>query len=127
MIVLDASVLIAHLNGNDAHHERAKRLLRESGGEALAASTMTLAEALVQGARTDQLRELRAAIERLGVTELLTGADAHVRLAELRAKTGRKLPDCCVLLAAKEIGGVVASFDSALIEAAESLNLLTRT
>lgn len=125
MIVLDASVLIAHLDGDDAHHEKAKRLLSESEGEALGASTITLAETLVLGAKTGQLREMREAIERLGVTERLTGADAHVRLAELRAKTGRKFPDCCVLLAAKEIGGVVASFDSALIEAAKDLNLLT--
>lgn len=125
MIILDASVLIAHLDRNDAHHERAERLLRENQGRALAASTITLAEVLVAGARTGQLRELREAIERLGVTEQLSGADAHVRLAELRAKTGHKLPDCCVLLAAKEIGGVVASFDAALIDAAKSLNLLT--
>jgi predicted nucleic acid-binding protein len=125
VIVLDASVLIAHLDGDDAHHEKAKRLLSESEGEALAASTITLAETLVLGAKTGQLREMREAIERLGVTELLTGADAHVRLAELRARTGHKLPDCCVLLAAKEIGGVVASFDSALTEAAKDLKLVT--
>lgn len=125
MIILDASVLIAHLDRNDAHHERAERLLRESNGGALGASTMTLAEVLVAGARTGELRELRAAIERLGVAEQPSGPDAHVRLAELRAQTGRKLPDCCVLLAAKEIGGVVASFDAALIDAAKSLKLLT--
>lgn len=125
MIILDASVLIAHLDRNDAHHERAERLLRENNGRALGASTITLAEALVAGARSGQLRELRGAIERLGVTEMLTGSDAHVRLAELRARTGHKLPDCCVLLAAKEIGGAVASFDAALIEAAKGLKLLT--
>lgn len=125
MIVLDASVLIAHLDGNDAHHERAKRLLSETEGEALGASTITLAEVLVKGALTDQLRELREAIEGLGVAEMLSEADAHVRIAELRARTGCKIPDCCVLLAAKEIGGVVASFDSALTEAAESLDLIT--
>lgn len=125
MIVLDASVLIAHLDRNDAHHEQAKRLLRESDGETLAASTITLAETLVKGARTGQLREVRGAIERLGVTELLPGADAHVRLAELRARTGRKLPECCVLLAAKEVGGKVASFDAALTEAAKDLKLVT--
>lgn len=127
MIVLDASVLIAHLDASDAHHEKAKLLLSESEGEALAANTVTLAETLVAAARTDQLRETREAIERLGVTELPFGADAHVRLAELRARTGRKLPDCCVLLAAKEIGGVVASFDSALTGAAASLGLFTRS
>ena len=125
MIVLDASVLIAHLNGNDAHHTRAGRLLVNSDGEALAANTVTLAETLVAAARGDQLREMRDAIEGLGVTELPFGVDAHVRLAELRARTGHRLPDCCVLLAAEEIGGVVASFDSALIEAAKSLELVT--
>lgn len=125
MIVLDASVLIAHLSERDVHHERAVHLLEESAGETLAANTVSLGEALVEPAEKGKLRETRAAIERLGVTELPFGADAHVRLAELRAKTGRKLPDCCVLLAAKEIGGVVASFDSALIEAAKSLNLIT--
>lgn len=125
MIVLDASVLIAHLDRNDAHHERAERLLSESAGETLAAGTITLAETLVAGARTGQLRELREAIEHLGVSELRTGTDAHARLAELRAQTGHKLPDCCVLLAAKEVGGAVASFDSALTEAAASLSLRT--
>jgi predicted nucleic acid-binding protein len=125
VIVLDASVLIAHLDGNDAHHENAERLLSESGGETLAASTITLAETLMAAARAGQLREMREAIERLGVVELSFGADAHVRLAELRAQTGRKLPDCCVLLAAKEVGGVVASFDSPLTEAARSQKLLT--
>jgi predicted nucleic acid-binding protein len=125
LIVLDASVLIAHLSERDALHERAVRLLEENAGETLAANTVSLGEALVEPAQKGTLRETRAAFERLGVTELPFGADAHVRLAELRAKTGHKLPACCVLLAAKEIGGVVASFDAALIEAAKGLNLLT--
>lgn len=125
MIVLDASVLIAHLDGRDAHHERARRLLGDSGGESLAASPISLAETLVAPARADRLGDARTALERLGVVELPLGADAHVRLAELRTVTGCKLPDCCVLVAAKECGGVVASFDAALTEAAASLNLVT--
>jgi len=63
----------------------------------------------------------------LALGRVLGDPDAHVRLAELRARTGHKLPHCCLLLAAKEIGGVVASFDSALIEAATDLKLLTRS
>ena len=125
MIIVDASVLIAHLDGNDAHHENAERVLVQSGGETLAASTITLAETLVAAARGGRLREMREAIDRLGVVELPFGADAHFRLAELRAQTGCKLPDCCVLLAAKEVGGVVASFDSPLTKAAKSQKLLT--
>lgn len=125
MIVLDASVLIAHLDGRDAHHERAGRLLAETGSATLGASPLTLAETLVAPARAGLLVDARDALERLGVVELPLGADAHVRLAELRSTTGRKLPDCCVLLAAKERGGTVASFDPALTEAAAALNLRT--
>jgi predicted DNA-binding protein (UPF0278 family) len=33
------------------------------------------------------------------------------------------LPDCCVLLAAQEHDGVVASFDVGLLEAARALGL----
>lgn len=125
MIVLDASVLIAHLDGRDAHHERAGRLLTERADESLGASPISLAETLVAPARAGLLVEARDALERLGVAELPLGADSHVRLAELREQTGCKLPDCCVLLAAKEIGGVVASFDTTLTEAAASLHLVT--
>jgi predicted nucleic acid-binding protein len=37
-----------------------------------------------------------------------------VRLALLRAETGLKLPDCCVLLAAEQSGAAVATFDDRL-------------
>lgn len=125
MIVLDASFLIAHLDAHDAHHERALRLLSENADESLGASTVTIAETLVIPARAGLLVDGRDTLEQMGVVELSFGVDAHVRLAELRAKTGHKLPDCCVLMAAKEIGGVVASFDTALTEAAAGLKLVT--
>lgn len=118
MIVLDASVLIAHLDQRDAHHERAKRLLSGTGAEPLGASTITLAETLVAPARADRLADASAALERLEVSELPLGDEGLSRLAQLRADTGCKLPDCCVLLAAQTYGGAVASFDSALLEAA---------
>jgi len=123
LIVLDASVLIAHLNQGDAHHKQGERLFAEASPETLGASPISLAEALVVPAGAGLLREAREAFERLRIVELTLGADAEYRLAELRAETGRKLPDCCVLLAAKEIGGVVATFDAALTEAAAGLNL----
>lgn len=34
MTVLDASVLIGHLDGNDPHHARAASLLKATGGQA---------------------------------------------------------------------------------------------
>jgi predicted nucleic acid-binding protein len=125
VIVLDASVLIAHLDERDAHHVKAGQLLAESGAEALGASTVSLAKTLVAPARAGRLADASAALERLGVVELTLGAKAPALLAQLRADTGRKLPDCAVLLAAQERDGVVASFDAALIGAAVDLKLAT--
>ncbi len=125
MIVLDASVLIAHLDERDAHHERASRLLADTGAEPLGASTITLAETLVAPTRVGRLEDVAAALDRLGVAELPLGNEAPARLANLRAEVGCKLPDCCVLLAAREHDGAVASFDSALIDAAKGLGLPT--
>lgn len=125
MIVLDASVLIAHLDERDAHHEQATRLLADSGVDPLCASTISLAETLVAPARAGRLGDAIAALERLVVVELPLGKDAPARLARLRADTGHKLPDCCVLLAAREHGGAVASFDPALIGTASELGLAT--
>ncbi len=125
MIVLDASVIIAHLDQRDAHHERAKSLLAGTGVEPLGASTITLAETLVAPARAGRLADATTVLERLGVGELPLGDEAPAHLAQLRVTSGCKLPDCCVLLAAKEHGGRIASFDSALIVAAEALGLST--
>jgi len=126
VIVLDASVLIAHLDERDAHHERATRLLADTGVEPLGASTITLAETLVAPTRAGRLDDILAALDRLGVTELPTGLKASTRLAQLRAESKCKLPDCCVLLAAQEHNGAIVSFDSALIDAAHSLGLSTQ-
>jgi predicted nucleic acid-binding protein len=123
VIVLDASVLIGHLDGSDAHHARARALLEKTGPQPLGASTITLAETLVAPARAGRLKEARAALERLGVGELRLGEDAPERLAQLRAEAGLKLPDCCVLLTAQEHRGAVASFDAELIRTAEALGL----
>ena len=123
MIVLDASVLIGHLDARDRHHAAAKALLEASGAESLGASAITLAETLVAPARAKRLVEAKAALKRLGVEELELGEGAPVRLATLRAETGRKLPDCCVLAAAQRHGGSVASFDDDLRKAARKLGL----
>jgi predicted nucleic acid-binding protein len=122
----DAGVLIAHLDERDAHHERATQLLADSGTEPLGASTISLAETLVAPARAGRLTDATDALERLGIDELPLGDGAAARLAQLRADTGRKLPDCCVLLAAEKHDGVLATFDSALVETAGGLGLATR-
>lgn len=125
MIVLDASVLIAHLDSGDPHHAGAQGLLEASGEELLGASAITLAETLVSPARAGRLPDAEAALRRLGVSELVLGERIPGRLAQLRADVGLKMPDCCVLLAAQKHAGIVASFDSDLLVAARKLGLET--
>ena len=125
MIALDASVLIAHLDGGDRHHARALSLLEANGLEPLGASPITLAETLVSPARAGRLADAETALRRLGVNELALGENAPGRLAQLRADTGLKLPDCCVLLTARQHDARIASFDSDLLAAARKLGLAT--
>jgi len=127
VIVLDASVLIAHLDEGDEHHARATRMLEYESDALFGASSITVAEVLVGPARTGRLEEGRAALVTLGLHEVALGADAAWRLAELRADTGLKLPDCCVLLAAQEAqADALVSFDDRLVGAAGRLGVAVR-
>ena len=126
MIVLDASVLIGHLDAADAHHDAATSLLLEATGEALVASPLSLAEVLVGPARVRRLDDAVAALDDLGVSGVDLAEDAPARLAVLRAETGLKLPDCCVLLAAQQVQGAVATFDRGLTAAARKRGLAIR-
>ena len=119
MIVVDANVLIAHLDERDALHEQAVERLLAAADEALGCSTLTLAEVLVGPARRGRLDDARAAMAALEVQEIPLGTGAAGDLATLRAETGLELPDCCVLLAARDAhaSGIV-TFDERLAAAA---------
>jgi predicted nucleic acid-binding protein len=124
VIVVDASVLIAHLDERDALHDRAEQALMRAADQPLGCSTVTLAEVLVGPARRGRLAVARAALGELDVAEIPFGDDAPVRLAGLRAETGLKLPDCCVLLAAQDAGaGSILTFDELLAREVERLGL----
>lgn len=125
MIVLDASVIIAYLDGEDQHHERAEQLLAEEIDDDFGANSLTLAEVFVAPARQGRLDEARTALRDLDVEELPFPGETAVKLAELRAATGLRMPDCCVLLAAEHVRGRVATFDIRLAEAAATRNLDT--
>lgn len=126
MIVLDASVLIAHLDATDLHHERASALLNDAADEVLAASPITLAEVLVGPARAGKVDHGRALLHHLGVTTVPLLEDAPVRLAMLRAGTGLKMPDCCALLAAEQTHSALATVDDRLTTAATGRGLAVR-
>jgi len=116
--VLDASVIIAHLDATDALHDRATALLLGVDSEDLGASPLSLAEVLVGPARAGRLDRAVAALDQLEVTSVNLDRDAPTRLAVLRAGSSLKLPDCCVLLAAQQVHGAIATFDEALAAAA---------
>lgn len=118
MIVLDASVIIAYLDAKNAHHERAEAMLAREIDDEFAVNSLTLAEVLVVPARGHRLDAARAALHDLEVHELPFPADAALKLAQLRASTGLKMPDCCVLLAAEDVDSRIASFDERLNQAA---------
>ena len=116
MIVLDATVLIAHLAGDDVHADRALAIIDTE--EELAIHPLTLAECLVGPARLDREDEALRTIERLGIGQLSLGPQQLLALAKLRAGTSLRLPDCCVLAAAIEAGARLATFDDRLVRVA---------
>jgi predicted nucleic acid-binding protein len=124
VIVVDAGVLIAHLDDRDGLHARAEETLLETAHQPLGCSTITLAEVLVGPARRDRLDAARTAVHDLGVSEIPLGGDAAERLARLRADTALKMPDCCVLLAAQDAGAAtIVTFDDDLARSVERLGL----
>jgi len=123
VIVLDASVLIAHYWRGDAHRARADDLLRKHVDRQFAASAMTLAEFLVGPVKSGSLTKAMATLADLDVLQIDLPVDAPIRLAELRAVTCLRLPDCCVLLAAQDQNAALATFDDRLRQAALDLGL----
>jgi len=102
MIVLDASVLIGHLNVSDPNRKAADALLRDHGPGRFGISPITMGEALVRPTREGRSRQVSADVHKLGVIEIPLGRYAAIRLALLRAETSLTMPDCCVLLAAED-------------------------
>ncbi len=124
MIVLDASVLIAYLDAEDAHHEAAESLLAREIDDEFAVNPITLAEVLVGPARAGRLDAARGALQELEVGEMPFRPDTAVRLARLRAETGLRMPDCCVLMAGQDAAARIAAFDDRLFRAAEEVGLV---
>jgi predicted nucleic acid-binding protein len=122
VIILDASVLIAHLDAGDAQHERAVQRLLEVADQPLGCSSITRAEVLAGPARHGRTDIAEAALGTLALEDVALAGNAPARLAELRVTTGLKLPDCCVVLAAQDADAdLILSFNERLSRAAARL------
>lgn len=118
MIVLDASVVIAHLSPGDSRAERAMEILDTE--EELGMHPLTVAEVLVRPAQDGAEEDVAAALGRLGIEQLPVERDEPIRIARVRAGARIRMPDACVLAAALRSGAAVATFDVRLARAAES-------
>jgi predicted nucleic acid-binding protein len=90
-------------------------------------SVLTRAEVLVVPARAGRRRAAEDILDQLSIGTWELPRDAAGQLAELRAHTGLRMPDCCVLLTA-EINGPaeLATFDERLAQAAAERGITVR-
>lgn len=127
-IILDASVLIALTQPHDEHHASARNIVRQGAlTGSLQAHTMTIAESAVGAAGRGHLDRLRSLYEALGIRATFQDPQEPWRLAALRATTGLRLPDCCVLDAAEQIGAALATVDRRLAEVARARGVKVTT
>lgn len=112
MIVVDASVLIAYLDPDDAHHDAAVAVLGDATPP-LVVHPLTAAEVLVSPVKRGIAETVWADLVAIGVEVDRTPIDP-MQLARLRVETGCKMPDCCVLAAAAVRATSVATFDERL-------------
>lgn len=101
LIVLDARVVIAHLNPADALHARAERALRDVAGDDLVLPASALAESLVAPARHHRMADARQQIDALLIriepmTDLIAEDAARLRAAH----RSLRLPDALVIATA---------------------------
>lgn len=123
MITLDASLVIAHLNPRDPHHEAATSYLRDTAEESLLIHSVNLAEVLIGGVRAGRGEEMRADLHAIGIRVAGRSEGEALRLARLRVESRLKMPDCCALDTALTTESTLATFDDALARAASTRHL----
>jgi predicted nucleic acid-binding protein len=114
VIVLDASAVIAVFFSSDVHHDQATALLQEHASRGFTVHPITLAETLVGAARAGRISQVHRQIRTMGVEPFTPDSDEPLLIAELRANTGLKLPDCCVLATALALSAPLITFDDKL-------------
>jgi Predicted nucleic acid-binding protein, contains PIN domain len=123
VVVLDAGVFIALLDGNDAHHDWAVDFFIHSTGSELVASALTLAEILVHPAKNGTADRFADRLSGLHLRVVsIDGADSSA-LAKLRAESGLRMPDVVVLHTALTHAQALATTDEKLAGQAQTMGL----
>lgn len=98
LIVLDASVVIAHLSSRDAHHEAAAAAFTRHAGDELRVPASAFAESLVEPQRRGVGERARGLIESLDIVVDAIEEATAIHAARLRARhPSLRLPDALVI------------------------------
>jgi len=126
MILLDASVLIAFQDSENANYQRAVDLIVSMDESYIFVSEVTWAEVLVGAIIANEVEDAVDGILReLGVAVINPeGSDWPLLLAEARARTGLKMPDAIIIATAEILGAQVATLDKRLAKVAAKEGLL---
>lgn len=125
MIVLDAGVLIALNDRDDAHHSGVVRFFDGNAGERFAAGGVTLAESLVHAVAAGTVEGLLEDYEVLGIVPLDVPGEAAGTIARIRAETRLRLPDALVLYACERERAELATTDIRLAQVAAERGIRT--
>jgi predicted nucleic acid-binding protein len=97
-VVLDASVVIGHLDARDVHHQAARAALERHEADDLLLPASAYAEALVGPVRRGETERARSGIGELGLTIAPIDEEAAEAAATLRGRfPSLRLPDALVL------------------------------
>jgi predicted nucleic acid-binding protein len=121
--VLDACVVIAHFDPDDAHHVAATAAIADAAGGSLRAHPLTMAECLVSAVAAGRGDDMAEQISVMGVETVEVDSEAPMRLARLRVASRLRMPDCCVIDAAQQTDASIITFDDRLAAAATKLGL----
>ncbi|MDR6970855.1 type II toxin-antitoxin system VapC family toxin [Leifsonia shinshuensis] len=120
-IAVDAGVLIALLDPDDAHHPAAVEAF--AVGTRYLVHPVNLAEALVNPERAGVGVEAFEDFQRFGVIPTSLGPNGPLLLARIRAKHRLRMPDSCALALAVGNDIRLITFDKQLASAASTRGL----
>jgi predicted nucleic acid-binding protein len=130
LVVLDASVIIAFLDPDDALHDAAVKALTEHQHAALRIPTSAYAEILVAPYRVggDAVAEVEAFLSDFGVRLQAITAEVARAAARLRSSSrGLRLPDALVLATADELeAATVLTGDESWARISDRVSLIQR-
>lgn len=116
MIVLDAGMLIALWDRQDAHYAAARSIIQQHSSAVM--HSINVGEALVHPIRRGLEHWARTQLSALDIREAPPVPEEAFLLARARAETGLKMPDCCSLVTAESLQLPLATLDRRLAKVA---------